>query len=120
MLRSSYTTLFRSVMASRQAQPNGSRCSKAEKWKEPLIEALFNSFFSSRRDVLDTYLRSRNIFNPFVLGNFRDPSDPFSLWNCTPYTIWYADIVSLSKSGIDWYQTDDSIIMQADIPGILF
>lgn len=91
---------------------------QAERWKEPLTEASFNSFFSSRRDVLDTYFRSGYLFNPFVFGSFRDPSDPFPLWNCTPYIIWSADTVCLSKSRIDWYQTDDSIIMRADLPGL--
>eukprot|EP00253_Pinus_taeda_P005689 PITA_05689 len=100
------------------AQPSRSRCSGAERRKEPLTEASFNSFFSLRRDVLDTYFRSGYLFNPFVFGRFTDPSDPFPLWNYTPYTIWPRDTASLSKSRVDWSQTDDRIFMRADLPGL--
>jgi HSP20 family protein len=105
-------------MAARQAQTNRNRCSEAERRKEPLTEASFNSFFSSKRDVLDTYFRSGYLFNPFVFGSFTDPSDPIPLWNYTPYTIWPRETVSLSKSRVDWSQTDDGIIMRADLPGL--
>lgn len=105
-------------MATRQAPNSGNRCSEAEMRKEPLTEGSFNSFFSSKRDVLDTYFRSGYLFNPFVFGSFTDPSEPFPLWNHTPYTIWPRETVSLSKSRVDWYQKDNDIIMRADLPGL--
>uniref|UniRef100_A0A0D6R3W5 SHSP domain-containing protein n=1 Tax=Araucaria cunninghamii TaxID=56994 RepID=A0A0D6R3W5_ARACU len=92
--------------------------SVVERPRKPMTEELFRSFFSPRRNVLDTFFRSGYLFSPFLFGSFMDPSEPFHLWNYTPYNMWPKETVSLSKSIVDWFETDDSIILCADLPGL--
>ncbi|GLJ25865.1 hypothetical protein SUGI_0495620 [Cryptomeria japonica] len=108
------------MAVSQEARASGSASSSrdGQQWKEPLTEALFNSFFLPRRDVLDTFFRSGYLFDPFLFGFFMDPSEPFALWSTTPQDIWPKETVALSKSRVDWFQTDDSIILCCDLPGM--
>eukprot|EP00252_Welwitschia_mirabilis_P024185 TRINITY_DN7072_c0_g1_i3.p1 TRINITY_DN7072_c0_g1~~TRINITY_DN7072_c0_g1_i3.p1 ORF type:complete len:185 (+),score=40.18 TRINITY_DN7072_c0_g1_i3:128-682(+) len=84
--------------------------------KEMLTQEQFESYFRGKKEARDTFFRPGYLFNPCLFGKFMDPSEPFPLWNHTPYDVWPSDTVALSRLRLNWTQANGSIVLCAVLP----
>ncbi|WVZ02659.1 hypothetical protein V8G54_023465 [Vigna mungo] len=84
------------------------------KWCVPLGEDVFRRLLSQANPAQLKIFCDGSLFSPMLFGKFFDPSDAFPLWE------FESDILLSHLSNhntVDWYQTDESYILTAEIPG---
>eukprot|EP01018_Ginkgo_biloba_P021113 Gb_25774 [translate_table: standard] len=75
-------------------------------WREPLDEDF---------GFLDSFFGRGSLFDPLLFGNFMDP---FPLWDYNPSSLYAKDAQAAANTHVDWWESSDAHIIQADLPGV--
>ena len=89
------------------------------KWSVALGEEVFSRFVGQPNSGVQKVLGEGSLFSPLLFGRFFDPADAFPLWEFEADLLMSA-LRSSGKSSIDWFQTDQEYVLQAELQGIFF
>lgn len=66
----------------------------------------------------DSFFGRGSLFDPFLFGRLMDNSlDAFPLWDYTPTSLFSKDAQAVANTHVDWWESSDAHIIQADLPG---
>lgn len=63
----------------------------------------------------DSFFPRGTLFDPLAL---MDSFEPFPLWNYTPSSLFSKDAEAVRKTHVDWWESSDAHIIQANLPGV--
>ncbi|GAV90931.1 HSP20 domain-containing protein [Cephalotus follicularis] len=86
-----------------------------QKWCVSLAEEVFNRFLSQGNHTMHKVFGDGSLFSPMLFGKFFDPSDAFPLWEFES-DVLLANLRSLGKTTVDWFQTDQDYVLRAELP----
>lgn len=88
----------------------GEEGTELQTWRnQPELEGL---------SLLDSFFRRGSLFDPFLFGSLMDDSlGAFPLWDYTPSSLFSKDAQAVANTHIDWWESSDVHIIQADLPG---
>lgn len=89
------------------------------KWCVALGEDVFKKFLSQGSSVVHKVFGDGSLFSPLLFGKFFDPSDAFPLWEFES-DILLSHLRSSSQTAVDWLQTDQTYVLKAELPGIVY
>ncbi|XP_023520414.1 21.7 kDa class VI heat shock protein [Cucurbita pepo subsp. pepo] len=84
------------------------------KWSVALGEEVFSRFVGQPNSGVQKVLGEGSLFSPLLFGRFFDPADAFPLWEFEADLLMSA-LRSSGKSSIDWFQTDQEYVLQAEL-----
>lgn len=87
------------------------------KWSVSLGEEVFRRFLGQANSAIQKVFGDGSLFSPLLFGKFFDPADAFPLWEFES-DLLLSNLRISGKSSIDWSQTDQEYVLQAELLGI--
>ncbi|XP_038905887.1 21.7 kDa class VI heat shock protein [Benincasa hispida] len=84
------------------------------KWTVALGEDVFRRFLGQSNTAVQKVFSDGSLFSPLLFGKFFDPADAFPLWEFES-DLLLSNLRSSGKSSIDWFQTDQEYVLQAEL-----
>ncbi|KAL0549999.1 hypothetical protein IC582_014495 [Cucumis melo] len=88
--------------------------STPSKWSVSLGEEVFRRFLGQANSAIQKVFGDGSLFSPLLFGKFFDPADAFPLWEFES-DLLLSNLRISGKSSIDWSQTDQEYILQAEL-----
>lgn len=89
------------------------------KWSVSLGEEVFRKFVGQANSAVQTVFGDGSLFSPLLFGKFFDPADAFPLWEFES-DLLLSNLRISGKSSVDWFQTDQEYVLQAELLGNFF
>ncbi|XP_011650536.1 21.7 kDa class VI heat shock protein isoform X3 [Cucumis sativus] len=84
------------------------------KWSVSLGEEVFRRFLGQANSAIQKVFGDGSLFSPLLFGKFFDPADAFPLWEFES-DLLLSNLRISGKSSIDWSQTDQEYVLQAEL-----